>query len=471
MTRHFPNYRFILTAGLLLAMVAALAEAQTRPAREAREGRQAGPPALQRLQERISQLNLTDDQMVQVQALKDEIAETMKGLGKGLKDLPQQERRQKMQAALGDVREKFLSILTPEQKKQLAAGAQGGPLAQQVPGTTQPSVDQPAKERPAARRAGPNANGEPPMLARLREAVDAVGLTPEQKPKVDAIFKDAADKIRELRKEAANGERGALRDKVQELTQSIRQQLAGVLTAEQKEKLKDSLPAREGRRSGGDPPTTRPSKASDTKSTDTQADNPTPNTTAAKAAAASLPANTLTVGSPAPAFTLTRLTGSELQSKSLSGKPTVLVFGSLSSPSFRDRLPKLEQLKNKYRSRANVIVVYTKEAHPSDGWQVERNRDDKVDIASPTTMKDRIALATKLRDLSKTTVDITVDDIADPTLKAFGDRPQGAVVLSPTGLIAGQQTYCDPSGLGRMIEDSFKMKKAGDGAESSTMQD
>jgi Spy/CpxP family protein refolding chaperone len=456
MTTPFPNYRFILTAGLLMALFAALAEAQTRPARE---GREAGPPQLRGLQERISQLNLSDDQKVQFQAIKDEIAETIKGLGKGVKDLPPAERREKLQAALGDVREKFMSILTPEQKQQFAAQARNGqrPLAQEQPGEM--ATTRPAEAKVPGKRAA--AGGEPPMLARLRENVEALDLTPDQKTKVDAIFKDAADKARELRKEAAGQEnRGAMRDKVQELTQGLREKLAGVLTPEQREKLRENLPAREGRRlgdgqregqrKGADPPATKPS--------DANANHSTPDAAAAKAAAGSLPADVIAVGSPAPAFTLSRLNGSELSSKSLLGKPTVLAFGSLSSPSFRDRLPKLEQLKNKYRSRANVIVVYTKEAHPADGWQVERNRDDKVDITAPTTTKDRIALATKLRDLSKTSLDIAVDDIDDPTLHAFGDKINGAIVLSPTGLIAGVQTYCDPSGLGRMIDESFKVK-------------
>ena len=204
MRNPMPNYRFLLTAGALMLCIAGLARAQTtRPA-----GPAAGPPMLQRMQERIDQLNLTDDQKVQFQALKDEVAETMRGMGPQLKDLSPEDRRSKMRAAMGDVREKMMSILTPEQKQKLR---DGGPLAQQVPGQT-----------PTTRPGGQEA----PMINRMRQAVLALGLTPDQTTKVNDIFDDAAKRAIELRQQAAEdkGDKGArkdLRGQVQDLNKEI----------------------------------------------------------------------------------------------------------------------------------------------------------------------------------------------------------------------------------------------------------
>ncbi|MDB5325066.1 MAG: Iodothyronine deiodinase [Phycisphaerales bacterium] len=487
MSNPMPNYRFFFITAAVMLGIAGLARAQTtRPA-----GGRAEPPGLQRMQERMSQLDLTEDQKVQFQAIKDEVAETIRGMGPELKNLSPEDRREKMKSALGDVREKVMSILTPEQKKKLR---EAGPLAQQVPGgpTTVPSTG------PAQTKSSGAAGQDTPMINRMRQAVVALGLTPEQKTQVDTIFDDASKQAIELRKEAtggAKGDRKDLREKVQEMTKGVREKLAAVLTPEQQAKLKESMPAGAGAGGRGaglgggrkrgekaDAPATQPAMGdantmndggmNGTANANSSGSN-TPNTTAAKAAAVSSQAKTaqpatnpvaakiaakVVVGSPAPAFTATRLSGTEANNKSFTGKPLVLAFGSLTSPSFRDRLPKLELLKKKYNGRANVVVVYTKEAHPADGWQVERNRDDKVEINSPTTMKDRLALASKLKDMSKTSLDIVVDGMDDAMLSAFGGSIEGAVVLTPAGTVLGTQTFCDPSGLPRMIDDALKAK-------------
>jgi hypothetical protein len=142
----------------------------------------------------------------------------------------------------------------------------------------------------------------------------------------------------------------------------------------------------------------------------------------------------------------------------LAGKPLVIVFGSLSSPKFRDRVPQLEALRNRYRTRVNLLVVYTREAHPADGWPVKRNRDDKLEVRSPTTDDERVALARQLIDRTKMTLDLAVDTIDDATARAYGDTIEGAAVVSPYGTLIGTQTFCDPSGLPRLIDLALQRK-------------
>lgn len=432
-----PTARFLFIMTALVLMMYGLASAQTRPAR------QRGGPELQRLQEAIAKLDLTDDQKQQVEALKDSIAETARGMAKEVKKLPPEERREKMREAMGDVREKFMSILTPEQKQKL----------------------------PEAGRPGPRGGGGTPLIDRLKQTVDALDLTAEQKTQTDAIFKDAADQAKALRTEAG-GDRAAMREKAGELGRETREKLAAVLTPEQKAKLKESMPA--GRRGdGAGPGEAGPRKAGKGKgkggadrgpATQPAASDSTPSDlTVAKAAAGSSPATPaatpLVAGSPAPAFTLTRLSGATVTNKSLAGKPLVLAFGSLTSPAFRDRVPQLEALKNRYRSRANLLIVYTREAHPAGEWQVKRNRDDKLDLPAPATFEERVALAKQLRERTNTTLDLAVDSMDDAVTHAYGNAPQGAAVVSAYGTLVGTQTFCDPSGLPRLIDAALKIKE------------
>ena len=339
----------------------------------------------------------------------------------------------------------------------LAALTLSAGLADAAPATRPADARTPGRHPLRDLRAGKNgattspADGDGPMIARLRQALGTLDLTPEQKEKTDALLADANTQAKAIREQAA-GDRDAARDKAKELAQSLRPKLAAVLTPEQKQKLAEQMPGLRNGAAGGKREERRQNR--DGK----KADDAPP---ATQPAAADAPAaNTPAVGNVAPAFTLRRVgSGAEVTNKSFTGKPLVLAFGSLSSPPFRDRLPRLETLRNQYRGRAAVLVVYTREEHPADGWQVERNKDDKIEVNQPTTLDERVALATQLRDRTKTTLEIAVDDPTDAVATAYGSRPQGAAVINRFGRIVGTQTFCDPSGLGRMIDEALIAKE------------
>src|SRR5207253_7467317 len=95
------------------------------------------------------------------------------------------------------------------------------------------------------------------------------------------------------------------------------------------------------------------------------------------------------VGEAAPELNIDRLDGRSIQLSSMKGKPLVIEFGSYSSPSFRQRAQHMEELARQYNNRANFLLIYTKEAHPTGGWEVDRNRDDHVLIAAHADLNAR----------------------------------------------------------------------------------
>ena len=90
-----------------------------------------------------------------------------------------------------------------------------------------------------------------------------------------------------------------------------------------------------------------------------------------------------------PDFTLKTVDGKEevTLSKQVGPKPVVLVFGNFTCGPFRSQAGNVEKLYRRYKDRATFLMVYVREAHPSDGWRMESN--DRVDVrsSSPTTIE------------------------------------------------------------------------------------
>ncbi len=53
----------------------------------------------------------------------------------------------------------------------------------------------------------------------------------------------------------------------------------------------------------------------------------------------------------------------------------------------------MNEIFETYKDRIDFYLVYIREAHPSDGWQVRSNLDDHVEFLEPTTEDERARLA------------------------------------------------------------------------------
>ena len=84
----------------------------------------------------------------------------------------------------------------------------------------------------------------------------------------------------------------------------------------------------------------------------------------------------------APDFTLKTNDGkSEVTLSKLVGpKPVVLIFGNFTCGPFRSQAGNVEKLYRRYKDRATFVMVYVREAHPTDGWRMESN--DRVGVST-----------------------------------------------------------------------------------------
>lgn len=90
----------------------------------------------------------------------------------------------------------------------------------------------------------------------------------------------------------------------------------------------------------------------------------------------------------------------------------------------------------KYKSQADFKVVYVREAHPEDGWQVPQNRNAGVVFNEPKTMEERLKIARMCETGLQLKIPIVVDNMDDAVEKAYAGWPDRFYVIDSAGKIA-----------------------------------
>ncbi len=140
----------------------------------------------------------------------------------------------------------------------------------------------------------------------------------------------------------------------------------------------------------------------------------------------------------APDFTLKTNDGkSEITlSKQLGPKPLVLIFGNFTCGPFRSQAGNFEKLHRRYADRANFLMVYVREAHPTDGWRMESNDRVGVATAQPTTYAERAAVAQRCGKLLGLGFPLLVDTINDAVGGRYSGMPGRFYIIDREGKIA-----------------------------------
>jgi hypothetical protein len=143
------------------------------------------------------------------------------------------------------------------------------------------------------------------------------------------------------------------------------------------------------------------------------------------------------VGAAAPDFALRSPEGETVRLSKLVGtKPTVLVFGNFTCGPFRGLFPDADAVYERYKDRATFLMVYVREAHPTDGWKMESNARAGVAVKQPTTAAERGEACAQFRKLLKPGMPVVVDEIGDPAGTAYSAMPARLYVIDADGKVA-----------------------------------
>jgi hypothetical protein len=140
----------------------------------------------------------------------------------------------------------------------------------------------------------------------------------------------------------------------------------------------------------------------------------------------------------APDFTLKSNDGKDevTLSKLIGPKPVVLVFGNFTCGPFRSQAGNIEKLYRRYKDRATFVMVYVREAHPTDGWRMESNDRVGVAAAQPRTYGERAEVARACGRLLGLGFPMLVDTIDDRAGNLYSGMPGRLYVIDREGKIA-----------------------------------
>jgi len=140
----------------------------------------------------------------------------------------------------------------------------------------------------------------------------------------------------------------------------------------------------------------------------------------------------------APDFTLKTNDGkAEITlSKLIGPKPLVLVFGSFTCGPFRSQSGNMEKLYRRYKDRANFVMVYVREAHPTDGWHMESNDRFGATTPQPKTYGERVEVAQKCGRVLDLGFPMLVDAIDDAVGARYSGMPGRLYLIDRDGKIA-----------------------------------
>ena len=144
------------------------------------------------------------------------------------------------------------------------------------------------------------------------------------------------------------------------------------------------------------------------------------------------------VGEPAPDFTLKTVDGKETVqlSKMIGTTPVVLILGNFTCGPFRALYPDLDAIYQRYKGEANFLMVYVREAHPTDGWAMTSNDKAGVAVKQPTTLGERVKVADQFCQKLKPNMPVAVDEISDTAGNLYSGMPGRMYVIDPAGKVA-----------------------------------
>jgi hypothetical protein len=153
-------------------------------------------------------------------------------------------------------------------------------------------------------------------------------------------------------------------------------------------------------------------------------------------------------GDPIPAFRVVTTDGVTIDNADLrrDGRPTLLVFGSLTCPVTESAGDGLRELHARFGDRVRFLLVNVREAHPGDA------------TPQPHTEHEKHEHASRLKDHHRLGFDVASDDLDGSLHRAFGPRPSSAYLVDPSGEITFRAHW---SNVTPAIEEAVASTAAG----------
>ena len=98
-------------------------------------------------------------------------------------------------------------------------------------------------------------------------------------------------------------------------------------------------------------------------------------------------------------------------------------------------MAEIEKIRKDFEDRVELALVYIKEAHPGDEWQMDSNVEAKVVFDQPRTFEARTELARTFVDRMEVETETLVDDIRNTAMACYAAWPERIYVIDRDGRI------------------------------------
>lgn len=164
------------------------------------------------------------------------------------------------------------------------------------------------------------------------------------------------------------------------------------------------------------------------------------------------------VGDKAPDFELMDLDKKKLSLKSLLGKPVVVEFGSYTCPVFRRKVEGLAKLRSEYGDAVQWIMIYTLEAHPTDGWAISINTQSGIELPQHTSFEKRLECAKLCKEKLDLKLHVLVDGYENKVTDAYGGRPNRGFVIDAEGKVVSKQVWIEVDATRKALDSILQHK-------------
>ena len=98
-------------------------------------------------------------------------------------------------------------------------------------------------------------------------------------------------------------------------------------------------------------------------------------------------------------------------------------------------MAEVQKIREDFQDQVELVLVYIKEAHSGDEWQMDSNVESKVVFDQPKTFEARTDLARTFVDRMGVETETLVDDIRNTAMACYAAWPERIYVIDRDGRI------------------------------------
>ncbi len=128
-------------------------------------------------------------------------------------------------------------------------------------------------------------------------------------------------------------------------------------------------------------------------------------------------------------------TGETVQLAGLEGQPVALLFGNYTCPVYRGQIVRFNEIYEELRDRFQFLNIYTREAHPVDGWRLEINDCQGFEYGQPRTADQRANIVKTCQARHKIEIPLALDSMDDEIEKLYSGVPERLYIIDERGIV------------------------------------